>query len=162
MIREQIKERVRKLSEEIHAMKAKAAKFEERRVWDPAKRYWVYDESKATWAKQRVQVQSISPSHEDWPSYVMAKRNVSLLLTALSIVKEVGEDPEKIKNLTKDDIRSLLEQKKLRGHAKRPSSIAFGALRWLKKKIKEQPAEAIPSAAGEGVLDLINRVIGRG
>ena len=138
MIQEQIRKKTRSLSDEIKKIKMKTAKFEKRKVWDPEKKYWAWDENKSEWIKVTVQVASIHPSHPDWERYARAKREVSVLLTAHSILKYFGDDPRVIKNLNKPDIKELIAQKKLRDHAKRPSNVAFGALRLLKKLCKSQ------------------------
>jgi hypothetical protein len=136
MMQEQIRDKVKKLSDEIHAIKFKHAKFEKRKVWDPVKRWWAYDQEKKTYVEATVQVSSINPASADWPRYVLAKREVSVLLTARLILKFFGDDPEKIKALTKAAIKEAISKKELRCHAKRPSNVAFGALRALKKLCK--------------------------
>jgi hypothetical protein len=136
MMQEQIRDKVKKISEEIHAIKYKYTKFEKRKVWDPEKRYWVYDHEKMAYVMATVQVAAINPTSPDWPRYVLAKREVSVLLTARLILKFFGDDPEKIKALTKADLKEAISKKELRCHAKRPSSVAFGALRALKKLCK--------------------------
>lgn len=151
-IQERIGEKIKATSDEIRAIKTKASKFEERKVWN---------KQTCSFDKVTVQVASIHPAHPDWPRYVQAKREVSLFLTAKAMLKFLPDNPEAIRKLTKADVKELVAKEKFRDHAKHPRTIVFGAFRLIKKMAKSgEPiasTEAKPSTFQKVVAMLTGR-----
>lgn len=148
-IKEELTDRTRKASDEIRSIKLAALRMEDREIVtfhdESGKQYSSWEPGrKITRSVGSVQVASINPAHDSWERYSELKRQVTLLLIQKAILKAVGDDPEKARNLTKSDVKDMIDAGLLRNHAKRPSRVAYGALRSLRKAVcpKQQMAVA--------------------
>jgi len=74
----------------------------------------------------------INPRHPRWKEYVGLKRKASVLLTQKAIAKAFDYDPDQIAEITKEQVKAMIDEGLLRNHAKRPSRVAYGALRRLR------------------------------
>lgn len=140
-IKENLTQQTKAAAAAIRAIKERASRMEEREVL-------VYvDEDGAEyreWAKGRklkavkrmIQAASINPDHPKWGEYLALKRQASILLTEKAIARAFDYDPDQLAELTKDQVKSMVQAGLLKNHARRPSRIAYAALRRVRSLAK--------------------------